>query len=265
MHVFKERMVEVSLLHRSFQSNKQAPCTHPNVNFSGLRQFQKFQRINVIIEWLYSWIACFLDTYRNTWCHDTFFFLNLTRKLKFQHVVGACDDKFQWLITTNSNEISWMYRWLTNPRWRLVMFNKLQIRCFYKKILMVTVTGQKLTTATDLVLFPSNKKLSMYNDLKAREKKKKAEPIITSYSTPPKAYKSNRCLLLPSKTNFSMYDALKARGKKRKTERNKKRSRSSHSIPHCRKPTKATDVESTPSKINFSVYDYLKTRKKIKK
>ena len=74
LHVFKERMVEVSLLHRSFQSNKQAPCTHPNFNFSGLRQFQKFQRINVIIEWLYSWIACFLDTYRNTWCHDTFFF-----------------------------------------------------------------------------------------------------------------------------------------------------------------------------------------------
>ena len=62
-----------------------------------------------------------------------------------------------------------------------------------------------------------------------------------------------------------MYDALKARGKKRKTERNKKRSRSSHSIPHCRKPTKATDVESTPSKINWSVYNYLKTREKLKK
>ena len=84
LHVFKEPMVEVSLLHRSFQSNKQAPCTHPllslshwNVNVSGLRQLQKIQKINVIIEWLYSWIACFLDTYRNTWCHefqDTFFF-----------------------------------------------------------------------------------------------------------------------------------------------------------------------------------------------
>jgi len=36
---------------------------------------------------------------------------------------------------------------------------------------MVTVTGQKLTTATDLVLFPSKKKLSMYDDLKVRGKK----------------------------------------------------------------------------------------------
>ena len=56
LHIFKARMVEASFLHRSFQSNEQAPCTHPllslphrTYNFSLVRQNKSIQILQCLI------------------------------------------------------------------------------------------------------------------------------------------------------------------------------------------------------------------------
>ena len=56
LHVFKARIVEVSLLHRYVQSNEQAPCTHPllsvsyrNLTFSYYDKKRRLKMIQCLI------------------------------------------------------------------------------------------------------------------------------------------------------------------------------------------------------------------------